>query len=101
MKAFGNVLGHFFLGVAFIIVGIYVTIVAYTAFTQLGVDPYGLKQGPHPITTITGQPAVESEDNVATCPAFPNCAAQKSWMIGAHKRGMMAVIGCVLFDIAL
>ena len=49
MKSFANVMVHFLLGIAFLIVGIYVTIVTYTAFKQLGVDPYGLKQGTHSI----------------------------------------------------
>jgi hypothetical protein len=104
-KAFSNVtnvVAHFFLGVGFAIIGIYVTILTWNAKNHLAVDPYGLDGDKDKImTSITGQNITVNSGNVDTCPAFPNCISQGKWEEHANIRALVSVIGCVLFDIAL
>jgi hypothetical protein len=104
-KAFSNVTNiviHFFLGTAFAIVGIYVTVIAWNAKKQLSNDPYGLGGGKDvQVLSIIGAEITVTSTNVSSCPAFPNCVAQAAWEQHAHLRALVSVIGCVLFDIAL
>jgi hypothetical protein len=93
---------HFFLGTGFAIVGIYVTVTAWNAKIQLVTDPYGIGDGKdHHMTSITAQNITVNSNDVSSCPAFPDCAAQSEWEHYAGIRALISVIGCVLFDIAL
>ena len=104
-KAFSNIINtlvHFFLGIGFAIVGIYVTVVCWNGLKGLEGDLYDIKAlGEHEITGIQGQKVIVNANNVQNCPAFQNCAVQENWLQGAETRSLIAVIGCFLFDAIL
>lgn len=65
-------------------------------------DLYDLQaDGPHDVVAANGTAIRVSSQNVASCPAFSDCAAQQHWLDKAYLRSGIAVGGCVLVDIAL
>jgi hypothetical protein len=97
-----NTMMHFILGFGFAVVGIYVTVVAYTAHKALAGDLYNVKgDESYTITSVSGQQVLVNASNAADCPAFSNCKAQGYWVSGVRKRSKVSVIGCSLFDIVL
>lgn len=65
-------------------------------------DLYDLQtDGSHDLVAVNGTIVPVSSQNVASCPAFSDCAAQQQWLDKAYLRSGIAVGGCVLVDIAL
>jgi hypothetical protein len=97
-----NILVHFFLGVGFMIIGIYVTSQTWAGLKNLGKDMYGIEQfGAHNIIAENGQTISVDLSNVASCPAFDSCKAQEDWFRIAHIRGIFAFTGSIVFDTVL
>jgi len=97
-----NTMAHFVLGFGFAIIGIYVTVVAWTAYKTLGGDIYSIKdREAYSTIDVRGQTVLVNATNVADCPAFPNCKVQEYWVAGVRKRSLISVIGCCLFDLVL
>jgi hypothetical protein len=97
-----NTLFHFFVGTAFAIVGIYVTVTTRHAFDTLKSNPYGVPTtGSIVVTTSAGHPIFVNILNVGQCPAFASCNAQATWFRAAHLRGILSVAAAVLFDVGL
>jgi hypothetical protein len=97
-----NTLFHFFVGTAFAIVGIYVTVTTRHAFDLLKTNPYGVPAtGSIVVTTSAGKPIFVNVLNVGQCPAFSSCKAQAAWMRTAHLRAVFSVASAVLFDVGL
>jgi hypothetical protein len=97
-----NTMFHFFVGTAFAIVGIYVTVTTREAFDKLKTNPYGVPNtGSIVVTTTAGQPIFANLLNVDQCPAFVTCKAQEAWLRTAHLRGLLSVACAVLFDVGL
>jgi hypothetical protein len=98
-----NAVAHLILAAIFVIVGSLATAYCVQGYNGLTVDPYGTKVGTgiHDITSSTGTIVTVSPANVDTCPAFPDCDAQKAWTMGARQRAMVAIVGCLFCDLAL
>ena len=97
-----NTLFHFFVGTAFCIVGIYVTVTTRHAFDTLKFNPYGVPtSGSIVVTTSAGHPIYVNILNVDQCPAFTSCKAQAAWLRMAHLRGILSIAAAVLFDVGL
>jgi hypothetical protein len=97
-----NTLFHFFVGAAFAIVGIYVTVTTKHAYDLLKTNPYGVPAtGSIVVTTSAGHPIFVNVLNVGQCPAFASCKAQAAWMKTANLRAVLSVASAVLFDVGL
>jgi hypothetical protein len=97
-----NTLFHFFVGTAFAIIGIYVTVTTRHAFDDLKANAYGVPaSGSILVTTNAGNPIFVNLLNVGQCPAFTSCKAQKAWLQTAHLRGILSIASAVLFDVGL
>jgi hypothetical protein len=98
-----NAIAHLILAAIFVVVGSLATAFCVQGFNGIAIDPYGMKvgNGVHDITAITGKTITVSPANVLTCPAFQNCVAQETWMMGAQRRALVAVFGCIFADLIL
>lgn len=97
-----NTMMHFILGFGFAVVGIYVTIVAYNGYKDLGLGQiYNTDGGSYQTSNVRGQQVLINATNTIDCPAFSDCQDQAFWIAGARKRSLISVIGCCLFDLVL
>src|SRR6201996_4079834 len=89
-----NILVHFLMGTGFAIVGIYVTIVTWSAMKHMEQDLYSVNSlGTHFIEALNGTIVSVDPTNIAICPAFESCADQNTWYQTAHLRALISVIG--------
>jgi hypothetical protein len=98
-----NAVVHFIMAAVYIVAASIATAYCVQGYTNLTVDPYGMKvgNGVHTITSVTGKVITVSPANVGTCPAFASCLAQQAWTSGAQKRALVAIIGCIMAGLAL
>ncbi|QDS69437.1 hypothetical protein FKW77_005451 [Venturia effusa] len=97
-----NAVVHTILALACLILGVVCTTLVAGARGQLFNDPYDLRTyGSHEVMAANGTVIRVSSQNVASCPAFSDCAAQQHWLDRAYLRSGIAIGGCVLVDLAL
>lgn len=97
-----NAAVHVVLALAFLVLGVMCTVIVAGARGKLFNDLYDLRTyGSHKVVAANGTTVQVSSENVASCPAFSDCAAQRHWLDQAYLRSGIAVGGCVLVDIAL
>jgi hypothetical protein len=78
------------------------TIVVSEALPEVGRDIYGdSNQGGHWVLATNASHVWVTPENTDTCPAFPNCEAQQSWIWKAQVRSIVALIGCAQVDLSL
>ncbi|TID23520.1 hypothetical protein E2P81_ATG03089 [Venturia nashicola] len=95
-----NAAVHIVLSLASLVLGVFCTVIVAGARGKLFNDPYDLQTaGSHHVVAANGTTVLVSSQNVASCPAFSDCAAQQHWLERAFLRSGIAVGGCVLVDI--
>lgn len=97
-----NVVVHLILAAAAFILGCMSTIVVSEALPDLRQNIYGgANQTNSWVLATNGSYIWVTPEDIPSCPAFPNCEAQKSWIWKARVRSIVALIGCALVDLSL